>query len=318
MGLEANTNDETVPDEQTGGKRGGGLRSRLIRKRVIIPAVLIFLAIIALVLGLALGLTLRHKDGEPKASPATSAKWRPAIGTTFQIVRQSRLEDTTTDADVYDIDLFYNNRSTVAQLHSAGHKVVCYFSAGSYEIWRYDWDEFQPADLGSSLSGRENERWIDITSTNVRKIMRERLDFAHQKGCDGVDPGNVDAYDNYNGLGLTRAHAADYVNWLANETHARNMSMGLNNAGAIIPYVIKNMQWSVNEECVQYKSCGTYGRFIKANKPVFHIEYPKGAAANNTQPATKEQQQKACNGKNAKRFSTIMKNLDLDSWIQTC
>lgn len=314
MGLEANENVETVPNERV----PGGWRSRLIRKRVIIPAILIILAIIALILGLALGLTLRHKDQSPKESPATSANWRPAVGTTFQIVLQSSLDDTTTNADVYDIDLFYNNRSTVAHLHSAGHKVVCYFSAGSYEVWRYDWDEFQPSDLGSPLTGWGGERWLDINSKNVRNIMRQRLDFARQKGCDGVDPGNVDAYDNYNGLRLTRAHAADYVNWLANETHARDMSMGLNNAGALIPYVIKNMQWSINEQCVQDNTCSTYGRFIKAKKPVFHIEYPKGATANNTQAVTKTQQKKACGGKNSKRFSTIMKNMDLDSWIQTC
>lgn len=296
---------------------------------MIIPAILVILAVIALILGLALGLTLRNKNG-PKESPPTSAKWRPGVGTTFQVVLQSSLDDTTTDADVYDIDLFYNNRSTVAQLHGAGRKVVCYFSAGSYEMWRHDWDEFEYSDLGSAVAPTSisttrtrtgldgGERWVDITSKNVLRIMRQRLDFAHQKGCDGVDAGNVDAYDYHNGLGLNKAHAADYINWLADEAHARNMSMGLRNAGAMIPYVIKNMQWSVNEECVQYKSCKTYGRFIKASKPVFHIEYPKGADTSNSQAVTPAQKQTACGGENAKRFSTVMKNVGLDSWIQTC
>jgi hypothetical protein len=35
--------------------------------------------------------------------------------------------------------------------------------------------------------------------------MSSRLDMAQQKGCDGVDPDNIDAYGNENGLGLTEA-----------------------------------------------------------------------------------------------------------------
>jgi len=298
--------------QSTGGWKTWSTKKKLI---VLVSAVLI----LVLVLGLALGLGLkRDKEREPRETPPTSAKWQPAAGSTFQIVLLYQLDDTSTNADIYDIDLFYNTKDTISQLHRDGRKVLCYFSAGSYEDWRDDRTQFHKSDLGSNLAGWPGERWLDINSENVRRIMLSRLDIARDKGCDGVDPDNVDGYDNHNGLGLTRADAADYVNWLANETHARDMSMGLKNAGDIIPYVIRNMQWSVNEQCGEYKECETYARFIEAGKPVFHIEYPKGNKVNDSLSATNVQKQSVCGSDGARGFSTVMKNMNLDDWIQTC
>lgn len=291
--------------------------SRVSKKRLIFICSIV-VATIVLILGLSLGLALRHGGKEPRATPPTSAKWRPGVGTTFQIVLLYPLVDTSVNADVYDIDLFYNDQDTIAELHRDGRKVICYFSAGSYENWRDDRNQFRLSDLGYNLGGWEGERWLDINSDNVRRIMTSRLDLARDKGCDGVDPDNVDGYDNHNGLGLTKADVADYVNWLANQTHARDMSMGLKNAGDIIPYVIRNMQWSVNEQCGQYRECDTYLPFIQAGKPVFHIEYPKGRTANNTLSVTDTEKQKSCGSAGSERFSTVMKNLNLNSWIQAC
>ena len=107
-----------------------GWKSWFTKKKLIILGST--LLVIALVLGLALGLALkRHKEREPKETPPTSAKWKPAVGTSFHIVLLYRLSDTSVDADVYDIDLFYNDKNTIAQLQRDGRKVICYFSAGS-------------------------------------------------------------------------------------------------------------------------------------------------------------------------------------------
>lgn len=301
-----------TPEDKTTGWKSWFTKKKL----AILGSILL---IIALVLGLALGLALkRHKEREPVETPPTSAKWQPAVGTSFHIVLLYRLSDTLVNTDVYDIDLFYNDKNTIAQLQRDGRKVICYFSAGSYEDWRDDRGQFRSSDLGSKLAGWEGERWLDINSANVRNIMLARLDLAREKGCDGVDPDNIDGYDNRNGLGLTRADSADYVNWLANETHARDMSMGLKNGGDIIPYVTRNMQWNVNEQCGQYTECDTYASFIRAGKPVFHIEYPKGDETNNALSATAAQKQKACNSADSHNFSTVMKNMNLDSWFQAC
>ncbi|EYE90034.1 endo alpha-1,4 polygalactosaminidase [Aspergillus ruber CBS 135680] len=302
----------TPMGQSTGGWETWSTKKKLI---VLVSALLVLI----LVLGIALGLGLKHdKEREPRETPPTPTRWQPAAGSTFQIMILYQLDDTSTNADIYDIDLFYNTKDIITQLHKDGRKVLCYFSAGSYEDWRDDRTQFHKSDLGSNLAGWPGERWLDINSENVRRIMLSRLDTARDKGCDGVDPDNVDGYDNHNGLGLTRADAADYVNWLANETHVRDMSMGLKNAGDIIPYVIRNMQWSVNEQCGEYKECDTYAKFIDAGKPVFHIEYPKGNKVNDSLAVTNLQKQNVCGSDGARGFSTVMKNMNLDDWIETC
>jgi hypothetical protein len=41
--------------------------------------------------------------------------------------------------------------------------------------------------------------------------MSTRLALASSKGCDGVDPDNVDGYDNDSGFDLTPSTALDYL-----------------------------------------------------------------------------------------------------------
>ncbi|KAJ5856140.1 uncharacterized protein N7529_010084 [Penicillium soppii] len=202
-----------------------------------------------------------------------AAIWQPAAGVKWQIQLIDAVEDTTVDADIWDIDLFDNTAETITTLKNKGHKVICYFSAGTYEDWRSDISKFNSADFGSNLDDWPGERWLNIKSDTVRSIMSARLDMAKEKGCDGVDPDNIDAYGNSNGLGLTEADSIDYLTFLASESHSRGMSIGLKNGGDIIGSVIDKMQWSVNEQCAEYNECDVYAAFTKVNKPVFHIEY---------------------------------------------
>ncbi|CAI7655380.1 unnamed protein product [Penicillium discolor] len=221
---------------------------------------------------LAIGMDIRAELGarnnqrkmSKRDTTSTPAIWQPAAGVKWQIQLVDAVEDTTIDADIWDIDLFDNTVETITTLQNKGHKVICYFSAGTYEDWRPDISKFDTADFGSNLDEWPGERWLNIKSSSVREIMSSRLDMANQKGCDGVDPDNIDAYGNENGLGLTEADSIDFLTFLASESHSRGMSIGLKNGGDIIGSVIDKMQWSVNEQCAEYD---------EFNKPVFHIEY---------------------------------------------
>lgn len=247
--------------------------------------------------------------------------WNPAKGATWNynllhpITNPSALN---TSIEVWDIDLFDNTAATIKDLKDRGLKVICYFSAGSYENWRPDASNFSSADLGNDLDGWPGEKWLNTSSQSVRRIMQARLDIAATKGCDGVDPDNVDGYNNDNGLGLTQADAIDYVMFLANQAHERKLAVGLKNAGDIIASVIDCMDWSVNEQCVQYTECDTYAPFISQGKPVFHVEYPKGDDVNNDKPVSQAKYKKICQDESSAGFSTIIKNIDLDDWIQAC
>ncbi|PYH87069.1 hypothetical protein BO82DRAFT_241731, partial [Aspergillus uvarum CBS 121591] len=250
----------------------------------------------------------------------TTTLWQPQVGTTWQIILTDPLDPSTIDSttEVYDIDLWINDAATIADLHAQHRKVICYFSAGSYEAYRPDKDAFPAAALGNILDGWPDEKWLDIRSADVRSALAARLDLAVQKGCDGVDPDNVDGYDNDNGLGLTASDAVEFVEWLAAQAHARGLSVGLKNAGGIISEVIGDMQWCVNEQCVEMEECGTYAPFVAQGKPVFHIEYPKGEEVVSRVAVAGAQREKVCAGEGAGGFSTVIKNINLDAWVEVC
>ncbi|CAO1626334.1 unnamed protein product [Parajaminaea phylloscopi] len=245
--------------------------------------------------------------------------WQPNAGAQWNIQLLKPLTASQVGSyPIWDIDLYDNTAATIASAKAKGTKVICYFSAGSYENWRPDAKNWTKADYGKGLDGWDGEWWSNTKSSNVRDIMRKRLQLAASKGCDGVDPDNIDAYNNDNGLGLTQADAIDYVQFLATEAKALGLSIGLKNSAEIIPSVLSSMQWSVNEQCAQYNECEPYAAFIKAGKPVFHIEYPKGDKTNNNKAVTGSKATKACTAKGADNFSTLIKNINLDGWTQTC
>lgn len=302
-------------------------------KKVLILGGITFI-IIALGVGLGAGLGIGLKGGDDDndddsgsdtgtgtntTTPTnTTVKWQPAVGTKWQIVLKNPINDTSVDAPVYDLDLFDNEASVITDLHDLGRKVICYFSAGTYENWRSDKDDFPSADLGNNLDDWPGEKWVNVKSTKIRKIMQTRLDLAVKKGCDGVDPDNIDGYDNDNGLKLTQADAIEYVNWLASQSHSRGLSIGLKNGGDIISSVIDNMQWCVNEQCAQYDECDTYAAFVEADKPVFQIEYPKGEDTNNNKDVTTKQVSTSCTATGSGNFSTVIKNMNLNNWVEYC
>ena len=51
--------------------------------------------------------------------------------------------NTSYDVDMYDIDLVETPQSVIDELHSKGEKVICYFSAGSWEEFRDDANDFR-------------------------------------------------------------------------------------------------------------------------------------------------------------------------------
>jgi hypothetical protein len=202
----------------------------------------------------------------------SSDRWRPQVSDTWQWQLQGTV-NTSYDVDVYDIDLFDNSAAVIDQLHDDGRRVICYFSAGSYEDWRSDEADFNQADLGETLDGWPDERWLDIRSTRVRDIMKARLDLAVEKGCDCVEADNVDGYTNDTGFPLTAADQLDYNRFLAAEAHSRNLAIALKNDVDQIDDLVDYFDLAVNEQCHEYDECDALTPFIDAGKPVFNAEY---------------------------------------------
>ncbi len=303
-----------------------------LRRRIIV-GVTILLVVVALAVGLGVGLSTGGGSGNggsgnngsapPPVSPNGTVPaeiWKPVAGTTWNYELLNKVNNTSAgaDAEVWDIDLFNNDETIISSLQSAGKRVLCYFSAGSYENWRPDKDKFHDSDMGKALRGWEGEKWLNTNSANVRKIMQARLDMAVQKRCDGVEPDNVDAYDNDSGLNLGEPDSVDYVTFLADEAHSRNLSLALKNAGNIVSSVVGIVEYCVQEQCIQFDNCGQFMPFIHANKPVFHVEYPKGDTTNNNKLIATDKKSSICDNSAAAGFSTIIKNMNLDDFIEPC
>lgn len=229
----------------------------------------------------------------------------PKPGTSFQW-QISGTVDTSLNVQMYDIDTYDTPASTIASLKSRGVKVICYFSAGSYENWRTDIASFPASIKGNVMDGWPNEQWLDIRQIEVlRGIMGKRMDLAVQKGCDGVEPDNVDGYSNSTGFPLTAQDQINYNKMIADEAHKRSLSVGLKNdvdqVSALAPY----FDWALNEQCYQYNECGVYTAFTSKNKAVFGVEY-KG------DPAV------YCPKANAANLDFLKKNLSLDAYRLSC
>jgi hypothetical protein len=147
--------------------------------------------------------------------------------------------------------------------------------------------------------------------------MAWRMDSAARKGCDGLDPDNIDGYSNANGLGLTESDAIHYVIWLANQAHARGLAIGLKNGGDIVSDVVNCLEWVVVEQCLQYSECDLYTPFLKGGKPVLEIEYPKGDKDDNSTVSGKVFDG-TCKPARQRGLRTLIKNLGLDGWVQAC
>lgn len=229
--------------------------------------------------------------------PGTTV-WQPAPGTSWQWQLSGPI-DTSYDVDMYDIDLFDVPQSVMDELHNDGRIVICYFSAGSYEEWRLDAGEFPNEVLGNPLDGWPGERWLDIRRLDLlAPIMTAWLDLAVQKGCEGVEPDNVDGYNNDSGFPLTAEDQLTYNTWLAAEAHQRGLSIGLKNDLDQIPELLPYFDWALNEQCFHYDECELLLPFVDAGKAVFGVEYEGDPAV-------------FCPQANAYNFDWLLKDIDL-------
>ncbi|MBK8137732.1 MAG: endo alpha-1,4 polygalactosaminidase [Chloroflexi bacterium] len=207
------------------------------------------------------------------AHAAPRTWWQPVPGTTWQW-QLSGTVNVGHDVDMYDIDLFDTPQETLDTLHLDGRIVICYFSAGSFENFRPDKDSFPAIVKGNRLDEWPGEKWLDIRNLAILgPIMEARMDLAVTKGCDGVEPDNIDGYTNDTGFPLTYSDQLTYNVWLAAEAHARGLSIGLKNDLDQIPDLVDDFDWMLNEQCYQYEECDLLLPFISANKAVFGVEY---------------------------------------------
>jgi hypothetical protein len=210
---------------------------------------------------------------------------------------------------VYELDLFDAEQPVIDALHAAGGYVICYFSAGSFEDWRPDAEQFPKRVLGREYQGWPGERWVDIRERIMLALILEaRLALALKKDCDAVDPDNVDGFSNETGFDISKDDQLAFNRWLADAAHARGLAIGLKNAAELVDELVIAFDFVVIESCAAQKICEAYEPFTDAGKAVFQIEY-RGAADN---------WNAACRDANTRRFTAILTDLALDGKAEAC
>lgn len=224
---------------------------------------------------------------------------------TWQIQYSGEM-DFSLDVELFNLDLFDTDAETIKSLKERGIFVMCYFSAGSHEDWRPDADEFPTETLGNPMQDWEGETWLDIRQIDtLMPVMESRLDMAAAKGCDGVDPDNVNGYENDTGFPLTYDDQIAFNIYLANQAHKRGLLIGLKNDLNQIEDLLPFFDWALNEQCFAYDECRLLTPFIEAGKPVFVIEYD----------LTPEE---FCLTAAAMKFNALQKKYELDAFRFPC
>ncbi|RKH28550.1 hypothetical protein D7Y13_36990 [Corallococcus praedator] len=218
-------------------------------------------------------------------------------GTTWMWDLENNALPTNLNAQVYVVDLFNTSTAKIQEYKNAGKKVVCYFSAGTYENWRSDASQFPQdtycspgEDCAQSIhilgdwceSGGGCEWWLDHRKPAVRTVMTSRMQLAKNKGCDAVEPDNIDGYSHDDEISctdqacwsLTAANQLDYNRWLADTAHSLCLGIALKNDVDQIPALASSFDFAINEQCQKYAECGAYKTwFTNQNKAVFNAEY---------------------------------------------
>lgn len=239
--------------------------------------------------------------------------FHPAPGATWQWQLDNPPLDTSFQVEVYDIDLFDNDAAAIAALQADGRAVTCYFNAGTWEPWRPDADAFPDEVKGNPFDDPafDEELYLDIRSPVVAEIMVARLDLARDKGCDAVEPDVVNLHEEGEaivGFPISDSDQLQYNILLAEQAHARGLSIGLKNDLSQLEALEPHFDWALNESCWSYDECDLYEpTFIAAGKAVFHAEY-----------VGEEQLADVCAVTSPLGLSTILKEYDLGPWRVAC
>ena len=235
-------------------------------------------------------------------SPRTTFEWRlDELPTNF-----------TTEAEVIDIDAFDATPELVTNLQAQGKKVIAYLSVGSVESFREDASDFPPEVIGNVYEGFEDENWLDVRQIDVlAPIMRARLDMIQEKGFDGIEPDNINSYQNNTGFNLTEEDAKVYSHWLIEEAHNRGLSIGQKNAEELIPEMVDEFDWLLTEDAYVEDFYQQLSPYISANKAVFFVEYTDRISETDFQNLV-------CPEAASQNFSAVLKDRNLTNVTFYC
>ncbi|OUM65822.1 glycoside hydrolase family 114 protein, partial [Piromyces sp. E2] len=181
--------------------------------------------------------------------------------------------------EVIEID-YGKSKQEIQKFHDYGKKVICYFSGGTIEQGRPDYNKFTAVSglVRNRYSDWPKERWLDYRKDGIRPLLLARMKECVAKGCDAIDVDNVDGYQvgdvkNEWSNPLTKQDAIKFTTWLGKTAHDLGLSIGLKNCLDIVDTVGQYYDFAVNEGCIRRDECHYYKNFLATGKPVLGITY---------------------------------------------
>ncbi|KAK7967221.1 uncharacterized protein PG986_001498 [Apiospora aurea] len=235
-------------------------------------------------------------------------KWQIEISNPIKVSGSNAVAPV--DARVWDVDMFDSiqgdaSSNVIAKLRAAQRSsvgdifVICYFNGGGLNPTDPDIKQFAETDILGTIPGWEDEHYVDVASSAVIELMKQRIDAGVAGGCDAFDPDNIDGYLQPSQVrrktgdkrALTQADYYGYVRALADHTHAAGKLLGQKNAPELLALgdgtgrgVLRDglVDFAVTEGCAVGGGdsssdpawCGSVQPFVDAGKPVLQIEYP--------------------------------------------
>jgi hypothetical protein len=227
---------------------------------------------------------------------------------------------------------YTQNTLAVSQIHAKGAKAIAYIDAGTWESFRQDAAQFDAFNTsapcngclyGKTLSGFHNEKWLNINpgvsginpntgqaedrQAFILDEMTARVNQAKADGFDGVEFDNVDAWQNRTGVTISSDTQLQYDAQLANIAHAAGLTVALKNdtdqicaqgSGSTCGGLTRWFDYTINEQCQQYRECSKLDPFVSSGKAAFQVEYKLSTG-------------KFCPDANTANRNAILKTFDL-------
>ncbi|MDP9080455.1 MAG: endo alpha-1,4 polygalactosaminidase [Bacteroidota bacterium] len=255
--------------------------------------------------------TTNAVDGSPLTNDKTTW-WQPAAGVSFDWELDDISSANTYSGSVVDVDAFTTTAETVAALHTKGKKVIAYLSVGTLENDRPDASLLPSEVIGKTYPEWPNEKWLDIRQIDkLKPWLNSRFNMIIKKGFDGVEPDNVDAYQNNTGFAIAITDTKKYVDYLITLAHNNGLSIGQKNVSELTTEYAAKFDWALTEDAFQQGWQNDLAPYIKLNKPVFAVEYTDLTSQ-------KTFEDNVCPKAGQLGYTAILKKRDLDAWVDKC
>ena len=254
------------------------------------------------------------KKDNTNPAPVTDdgAWWKPAAGVSFDWDLDDITSSDTFSSAVVDVDAFTTSAETVATLHAAGKKVIAYISVGTLEDDRPDKSMLPKEVIGKIYDEWPHEKWLDIRQIDKLKPWLEgRIAMIKNKHFDGVEPDNMDGYDNETGFAIKIADTKKYADYLITLAHANGLSIGQKNVEDLTAEYAAKFDWALTEDAFQQGWAESMVEYITLKKPVFAVEYTDVTSQNKFENIY-------CPKAHTMGFTAILKRRDLNKWVYKC